>query len=387
MQHAILFWYVGFLSFSYGLQHKSIRMSLLTPHAVPTSKAFRSILPETVWRRAAADYQDQIYTLLQPGLTPEDHPSNSGVFAKRRTRQNISRRWMSLDPQNPVYNFLIQYYGIRGCKGVRRLSRWSPGNSVFLENAKHDDLSELLPLRGAHIEENGIGYQASFDDSERSCSTFLWHRTLLHNTLHADPVLYCHNLHEWAMQYQPNPDDAPPPAASYQYHLPLRVDRATIKQVVESKGVKCSHLDAIRHFAPAAIPLNVHHPTQRHDQLRLEQPACVHVHMDLLKMALKLAPFLPGTLLVRCLDVALQARKLDVAASPYDATSYGIVPVLIETESGRAEYRQRQVWLMEQAQVVRRELLGAYDEFLESEFSSEHLLHRKPSTFFMTVRS
>jgi hypothetical protein len=109
--------------------------------------------------------------------------------------------------------------------------------------------------------------------------------------------------------------------------------------------------------------------------------------MDLLKMALKLAPFLPGTLLVRCLDVALQARKLDVAASPYDATSYGIVPVLIETESGRAEYRQRQVWLMEQAQVVRRELLGAYDEFLESEFSSEHLLHRKPSTFFMTVRS
>ena len=38
--------------------------------------------------------------------------------------------------------------------------------------------------------------------------------------------------------------------------MPLRVDRATINAAVERKGIHCTHVDALRFFAPAAGPLN-----------------------------------------------------------------------------------------------------------------------------------
>ena len=43
--------------------------------------------------------------------------------------------------------------------------------------------------------------------------------------------------------------------------------------------------------------------------------------MDLLKMALRLQPWLCSELIGDCLEVALVARTLDVAASPYDCTA------------------------------------------------------------------
>jgi len=43
--------------------------------------------------------------------------------------------------------------------------------------------------------------------------------------------------------------------------------------------------------------------------------------MDLLKMALRLQPWLSSELIGDCLEVALDARTLDVAASPYDCTA------------------------------------------------------------------
>ena len=111
---------------------------------------------------------------------------------------------------------------------------------------------------------------------------YVWYREVLGRTLGPDraPVLHCYGLHEWAMQYQPA-GARPPPSATYQAHaMPLRVDRATINAAVERKGVSCTHVDALRFFAPAAAPLNSHGATlERVDQLRLEQPACVHAHM------------------------------------------------------------------------------------------------------------
>ena len=44
-------------------------------------------------------------------------------------------------------------------------------------------------------------------------------------------------------------------------------------------------------------PLHPLHPPQ------LEQPGCVHAHMDLLKMSLRLAPWLEAELLADCLEV------------------------------------------------------------------------------------
>ena len=52
----------------------------------------------------------------------------------------------------------------------------------------------------------------------------------------------------------------------------------------------------------------------------------MHAHMDLLKMALRLQPWLCSELIGDCLEVALDARALDVAASPYDCTAVRQAP-------------------------------------------------------------
>jgi hypothetical protein len=92
--------------------------------------------------------------------------------------------------------------------------------------------------------------------------------------------------------------------------------------------------------------------------------------MDLLKIALRLQPFIDPGLLQRVLTVALESRRLDVAASPYDATEYAVQVVPIETQEGRREYRKQQAELMERAEPIRRELLNAYDLFLNMAFDS-----------------
>ena len=137
--------------------------------------------------------------------------------------------------------------------------------------------------------------------------------------------------------------------------------RHVINETVERRGISCTHVDALRFFAPAAAPLNHHGSSlQRTDQLRLEQPACVHAHMDLLKLSLKLRPFCDPVLIQRVSELALDSRRLDVGASPYDATSYGIAVVPVETKEGRSEYRRQQKLLMARAEVIRNEQSNLY---------------------------
>lgn len=64
--------------------------------------------------------------------------------------------------------------------------------------------------------------------------------------------------------------------------------------------------------------------------------------MDVYKWALKLGPAVPGALLLDCFALARRIRTLDMQASPYDVTSYGLPPVAIETAEGKAEYVRRQ---------------------------------------------
>lgn len=312
--------------------------------------------------------------------------------------------WTALDPKNPVYNFLIEYYGLKGSKGPRRLARWSPDPSqlsisdgprddsggaakeaILLEGASERDVGDTLHMRGAILAEDGEGilYSPSLffgrddpsrrADAPKAAAAYLWYRSILRRTLDADPVLHCYNLHEWAMQFHP-PGADPPPSARYQSHLPLRVDRETVCSTVERRGVRCTHVDALRFFAPAAAPLNHFGATlERTDQLRLEQPACVHAQMDLLKMALRLQPFVGAELVQSILEVALKARRLDVEASPYDASAYGVDVVPVETPAGRAQYRRRQAALMREAEPIRGQLLDAYDNLLALAFCGEDL--------------
>ncbi|KAG7348045.1 hypothetical protein IV203_016750 [Nitzschia inconspicua] len=392
---------------------------------VSTSVSFLRI-SENIWRQAACDHSQRIHQLLGPGLTPPDHPLNSGFYRKinkqRRTRSPAVRAdndddeslsVTALDPKHPIFNFLIEYYGLKGSKGVKRLMRWSPDpallldaggisqqscafddfsrrssihSGILLEGASDDDLATTLHLRGANLFDEGVYYSPSLffassdktpvpkKETSRVAAPFLWYQSILEQTLDADPILHCYGLHEWAMQYQP-PGAPPPPSEKYQQHLPLRVSRDVLNETVERKGVSCTHVDALRFFADAALPFNQFGgPLSRSYQLRLEQPACVHATMDLLKMTLKLQPFCDATLLQRVLQIALEARRLDVSASPYDASAYGVGVIPIETSEGRAEYKRRQVELMTKAIPVRRELLDAYNCFLSLAFAEEDLV-------------
>jgi hypothetical protein len=346
-------------------------------------------ISETVWRLAAAEHQNRIRELLLPGLTSPTDPCNH--HSQRNTAVQHDG-WTALDVKNPVYNFMIEYYGLKGAKGPRKLARWSPSldllqaqdkDGILLENASQEDIGGILHMRGAIFEEDGIVYSPSHffgkgdperrTEAARAATPYLWFRSILQQTLTAEPILHCHGLHEWAMQYQPE-GAPPPPSGKYQAHIPLRVDRETITQTVERKGVHCTHVDALRFFAPAAAPLNHHGASlERTDQLRLEQPACVHAHMDLLKIVLRIQPFCDAELLRRVVEIALQARRLDVAASPYDVSSYGVGVVAVETPEGRALYREEQTALMMRAEPIRLELLRAYDMFLSTAFDEDVL--------------
>lgn len=219
-------------------------------HGSMTSAHQTSIrIPCKIWRAAASQHQERIHSILKPGLTSLDHPLN--VDLRKQYKKEGSVEWVTaLDPKNPIYNFLIEYYGLKGAKGVRKLCRWSPSpgllmhcqsnniesvdqlhelsaayaketidaptlyDSILLEGADENDFGSTIHLRGATvIDREGVLYSpAAFygrgdpsqrEDSIRLSSTFLWYQSILQQTLNADPILHCYGLHEWAMQYQP----------------------------------------------------------------------------------------------------------------------------------------------------------------------------------------
>ena len=57
----------------------------------------------------------------------------------------------ALDQQHAVYNFLHDYYHVKGAKGTRRLARWSAGPSALLVGASDDEcaMRRYRPMRHA----------------------------------------------------------------------------------------------------------------------------------------------------------------------------------------------------------------------------------------------
>lgn len=80
----------------------------------------------------------------------------------------------------------------------------------------------------------------------------------------------------------------------------------------------------------------------REGQPDSDQAGCVHATMDLYKWAWKLGPLVPGELFIETLELAIEARTLDMEASPYDCRGWGFGVVPIETAAGKAEYVERQ---------------------------------------------
>ena len=108
--------------------------------------------------------------------------------------------------------------------------------------------------------------------------------------------------------------------------------------------------------------------------------------MDLFRYAVKLWPYIPSPLLADAFELAVDARVLDMRASPYDLSEYhaqpadatrsseaadagsgvfDLSPVRIETAAGRREYQEQQAALAARSQPVRRRLIEAYQEAID----------------------
>jgi hypothetical protein len=143
----------------------------------------------------------------------------------------------------------------------------------------------------------------------------------------------------------------------------LRLPQGEIDALVESRPIRCSHFDAFRFFHADARPLNRLQPNLP-DRPEFEQPACVHANMDLYKWAFKAMPWAGSDLLMDCFELAMELRDLDMRASPYELSAYGLEPVRIETAEGRREYEKEQARLAEKARPLRERLIGVLDRVL-----------------------
>ncbi|GAB2695499.1 hypothetical protein GCM10027194_32020 [Thalassiella azotivora] len=284
------------------------------------------MLPSATWTAAAAA-----------------HAARADALAAGRTERR--RRGEA----HAVEDFLWTYYPTR----PSALRRWHPGAGVGLGPAD-DGPPPHATWRWYATDPHGVtALDAAAYLSDRG-DAVRFVRRLLVATASRAPFLGCFGLHEWAMVYRQR---------EHRHPLPLRLGQDGTDAVVEAHPVRCSHFDAFRFFAPDAEPLNRLRPT-RATQTDLEQPGCLHAGMDVHKWAMKLGPAVPGELALDCFELARDVRVLDMQASPYDVSSYGLPAVAVETPEGKAEYVARQRAFAERSAVLRERLVAVCEAIL-----------------------
>ncbi len=225
--------------------------------------------------------------------------------------------------KHPVEDFLYEYYDTR----PMRLRRWHPGVGVAIADAPDHAASRY------YATSDGVTSVDPFAFLAARGRTVDYVEALLRATASRPARLGCFGLHEWAMVYRAGQE--------LRHPLPLRLGRAGTDAVVESNPIACSHFDAFRFFTLEAAPLNTLQPT-RATQIHLEQPGCLHANMDLYRWTMKLAPAIPSALELEAFELALEIRRVDMRASPYDVTSCGLEPIAVETQDGKREYAELQ---------------------------------------------
>lgn len=273
------------------------------------------VMAQASWQEAAARHRERV----------------AGLTGPRRQRA-------AAGASHPVLDFLFTYYSYRPAQ----LQRWHPGPHVVLagQAAEH-----YLRWPGYVRHEHGVMLHPGAL-GQRVTSTARFVADLAHAIRGRAAQLSCFGLHEWAMVYQQ------PQAQLRHQGAPLRLGAAGTDAVVRSLPLRCTHHDAFRFFTAAARPLNAVQPA-RTDQMAVEQSGCLHATMDLYKWSYKLAPATPSELVADCLELAAEARELDMRASPYDLSGLGYQPVCIETAAGRAEYVKAQAELASRAAPLR----------------------------------
>lgn len=241
-----------------------------------------------------------------------------------------------------VWDFLFEYYPFSPAK----LATWHPGYGVVLEGPSAQTYAALAGYR--QVTDGVTADLASLADRRQRLDLAI---RILDGTLGRPPMTGCFALHEWAMVYRQSQDQV------RHSLLPLRLTSEEIASTVESIGLRCTHIDAYRFFTPEAAPLNAVEPT-RETQPSLEQPGCLHAAMDLYKMTAWFQPLTSSDLLLDCFENAASARELDMRASPYDVTAFGLEPIKVETPEGRREYAVAQAQMMAASDPLRRRLLA-----------------------------
>lgn len=263
--------------------------------------------------------------------------------ARRWTVPHLERRHQGVS--HPVEDFLFQYYNL----SPGALERWHPGRDVGLvDSAEHAAL-------GAYVTIDGVS-RADLSRLERRRSGLQWTAELLRRTAERPGRWGCFGLHEWAMVYRQ-------PAERRHDGVPLRLGAAGTDEVVRSHQLACTHVDAFRFFTPEGADRNPVRLT-REVQLDHEQPGCLHVTMDLYRIAFRLLPFIPSHLVLDCFELAREVREIDMRASPYDLTHLGYHPIEVETAAGKAEYVRHQRLFTERAAPLRTVLLQHVEDLL-----------------------
>ncbi|MFI7576398.1 3-methyladenine DNA glycosylase [Micromonospora sp. NPDC049497] len=281
--------------------------------------ACTTLLDAATWRERRQAHEERVGAWLTPHL------------ARRRRGE-----------KHPVEDFLFTYYSHRPAQ----LRRWHPGAGVVLRDADPAEFGRDYRADAAGVTLDTEGVRA------RRAESITWIRPLLTATAGRPAHLGCFGMHEWAMVYRQTQDEVRHNA------WPLRLTPERTAEVVEERGVRCSHFDAYRFFTAPARPLNLLTPT-RETQHAHEQPGCLHANMDLYKWAYKLSPLVPSELVADAFALAREIRTLDMRASPYDLAALGCPPVRVETPEGRAEYATAQRGFAERAAVLRARLLEA----------------------------
>lgn len=263
----------------------------------------------------------------------------------RWTKPHRQRR--SLQQKHPIDDFLFDYYSFR----PSLLEKWSPGFGVFLKEASPVDLP--IPrewTETTHDHHKGITLSPEQFPIHRR-ESFKWIIQLLEITLQRSPQWGCYGLHEWAMVYRI-------PEVRYP-EVPLRMSAKDLASFVESQSLVCTHYDAFRFYTPEAKPLN-RHALEKSNRLDFEQSGCLHVNMDLYKWHYKFFPWVPSEWVLESFILALEARQIDMRASPYDFRSWGIDPIPIETPEGKLCYIESQKSIYQKSLPLRKRLFEFY---------------------------
>ena len=281
-------------------------------------------LSEAEWKLHRERHEDRFEKLVAP-------------HARRRNRHE----------KDPVVDFLFEYYSFRPA----HLKKWSPGFGVTLCGT---DSAQLL--NHEHYEACDLGVRLTLSNApEHFERGTRWILELLQSTKNRTAQFGCFGMHEWAMLYKTERARHP--------QLQLRVSQEALNEVVEAGPVNCSHYDAFRFFTPEARPLN-NRQLGREDMTNCEQPGCLHANMDMYRWAFKRYPWVDSDLIMDAFELAMEIRILDMAASPYDVTEFGIEPVAVESDDGRQHYIIEQKQFAERASALRERLIVAYQNML-----------------------